>query len=135
MDFTLWQRISHQHIRSKVSIRSKQNTFICSAFKHTQVCVLCVWYRQGNANRHSISQHERSLILFTATLPPIGTKLFLTATPSTPDAEKILRDVYCLYTDYVLKNPFYVVEMPIRCNLFDKHLHALIKKISQQNDS
>ena len=30
--------------------------------------------------------------------------------------------VYDLYCDYVLKNPFYEPEMPIRCDLFDQKL-------------
>ena len=34
--------------------------------------------------------------------------------------------VYDLYTDYVLKNPFYEMEMPVRCELFDVNLgHAI----------
>ena len=32
--------------------------------------------------------------------------------------------VYNLYCDFVLKNPFYEVEMPIRCELFDQALLA-----------
>ena len=34
--------------------------------------------------------------------------------------------MYELYADYVLKNPFYEIEMPIRCELFDYHLAAAI---------
>lgn len=34
--------------------------------------------------------------------------------------------IYDLYTDYVLKNPFYEVEMPVRCELFDTNLFATI---------
>ena len=30
--------------------------------------------------------------------------------------------VYSLYADYVLKNPFYELDMPIRCELFDLQL-------------
>ncbi len=30
--------------------------------------------------------------------------------------------VYNLYADYVLKNPFYELDMPIRCELFDLQL-------------
>eukprot|EP01135_Chromosphaera_perkinsii_P000036 Nk52_evm15s16 gene=Nk52_evmTU15s16 len=35
---------------------------------------------------------------------------------------KLLNEIYQLYSDYVLKNPFYSLEMPIRCELFDLHL-------------
>ncbi|XP_040962807.1 ER lumen protein-retaining receptor erd-2.2 isoform X1 [Gossypium hirsutum] len=36
--------------------------------------------------------------------------------------------VYELYTDYVLKNPFYEMEMPIRFELFDINLTQAVQK-------
>ena len=42
--------------------------------------------------------------------------------------EGLLKVIYELYTDYVLKNPFYEVEMPIRCELFDLNLSQAIQK-------
>lgn len=56
-----------------------------------------------------------------------GTKLLMVVEPDTPDVEDILRTmIYDLYTDFVLKNPFYEVEMPVRCELFDQNLLATI---------
>ena len=40
------------------------------------------------------------------------------------DVHVTLRTVYDLYADYVMKNPFYQTDMPIRCHLFDRHLNA-----------
>eukprot|EP01029_Cantina_marsupialis_P029147 TRINITY_DN779868_c0_g1_i1.p1 TRINITY_DN779868_c0_g1~~TRINITY_DN779868_c0_g1_i1.p1 ORF type:complete len:134 (+),score=25.56 TRINITY_DN779868_c0_g1_i1:104-505(+) len=37
----------------------------------------------------------------------------------------VLKKAYVLYSDYVLKNPFQDMDMPIRCELFDKNLAAL----------
>ena len=37
-----------------------------------------------------------------------------------------IRSIYELYSDYVLKNPFYEVEMPIRVELFDQYLLQLV---------
>lgn len=42
--------------------------------------------------------------------------------PGTQHMEGLLKHVYELYTDYVLKNPFYEMEMPIRCELLDINL-------------
>ena len=42
--------------------------------------------------------------------------------------EGLLKVIYELYTDYVLKNPFYEMEMPIRCELFDLNLSQAIQK-------
>ena len=42
--------------------------------------------------------------------------------------ETLLKAIYELYTDFVLKNPFYEMEMPIRCELFDLNLAQVIQK-------
>lgn len=57
-----------------------------------------------------------------------GTKFFLATAVGFTGAHALLAAVYDLYTDYVLKNPFYEVEMPIRCELFDVHLATTIKR-------
>lgn len=59
-----------------------------------------------------------------------GTKFVVTATPGTTELEKLLHDVYELYGDYVLKNPFYEMDMPIRCDLFTRHLDKLIQRLA-----
>jgi len=41
--------------------------------------------------------------------------------------DAILRKIYELYTDYVLKNPFYKLDMPIRCELFDVNLAQFLE--------
>ncbi|KAG6646783.1 hypothetical protein CIPAW_07G032200 [Carya illinoinensis] len=43
-----------------------------------------------------------------------GTKFFVVCEPGTQQMEGLLKAIYELYTDYVLKNPFYEMEMPIR---------------------
>ena len=45
---------------------------------------------------------------------PTGVKFFVTARPGTKDVPAFLKRVYALYSDFVLKNPFYEVDMPIR---------------------
>jgi Sybindin-like family len=45
---------------------------------------------------------------------------------SFPPHHPLPSSVYPLYADYVLKNPFYEVEMPIRCELFDANLAAAV---------
>jgi hypothetical protein len=56
-----------------------------------------------------------------------GTKFLLVTEPAQPNVEVILRRVYELYTDFVMKNPFYTVDMPIRCLKFDGGLDVFIK--------
>lgn len=57
-----------------------------------------------------------------------GTKIFVATEPGTPGMDNLLKTIYELYTDYVLKNPFYEVEMPIRCELWDLNLALAVKK-------
>jgi hypothetical protein len=57
--------------------------------------------------------------------------------PGQSNLDIFLRKVYELYADYVLKNPFYSLDMPIRfalrrslmsrCELFDVHLNELLQ--------
>ncbi|KAI9869072.1 MAG: hypothetical protein M1813_002896 [Trichoglossum hirsutum] len=56
-----------------------------------------------------------------------GTKFLLFTEPHQMNADAVLRRVYELYADYVMKNPFYQNEMPIRCEAFDRHLGSYVK--------
>jgi len=56
-----------------------------------------------------------------------GTKFLLFTEPHQPNVDVILRKVYELYADYVMKNPFYQVEMPIRSESWDRHLGTYLR--------
>ena len=45
--------------------------------------------------------------------------------------QAVLRTVRDLYADYVMKNPFYEAEMPIRCELFEKRLRDAIDAVER----
>uniref|UniRef100_A0A915PJL4 Trafficking protein particle complex subunit 4 n=1 Tax=Setaria digitata TaxID=48799 RepID=A0A915PJL4_9BILA len=40
----------------------------------------------------------------------------------------LLRRIYELYADFALKNPFYSIDMPIRCQKFDDAMRSLIER-------
>lgn len=40
------------------------------------------------------------------------------------------REVYTIYSDYVMKNPFYELDMPIKVDLWENHLRELVSKHS-----
>lgn len=50
------------------------------------------------------------------------------ADPTHTGLEQLLKKIYELYSDFALKNPFYSLEMPIRCELFDTNLQALLEQ-------
>jgi hypothetical protein len=55
----------------------------------------------------------------------LGIKFFLLAEPNAVDLNTSLKRVYELFSDYVVKNPFYVNNQPIKCPLFDTKISFL----------
>ena len=45
-------------------------------------------------------------------------------------ADNFLRKIYCVYCDYVMKDPFYSLEMPIKSELFDKKVKQMVSNLS-----
>lgn len=60
-----------------------------------------------------------------------GVKFVITAEPGTPDLDDVLKEIYVLYTDCALKDPFYDLEMPIRCELFIQAVDILIERVEK----
>ncbi|KAJ5937563.1 hypothetical protein N7454_003905 [Penicillium verhagenii] len=56
-----------------------------------------------------------------------GTKFLLFTDPVSGSVDSIINKIYELYADYVMKNPFYQLEMPVRCEAFDRHLGAWLR--------
>lgn len=44
-------------------------------------------------------------------------------------ADNLLRKIYCLYSDYVMKDPFYSMEMPIKSECFDRKLKQMVSNL------
>ncbi|CCE90289.1 TRAPP subunit TRS23 TDEL_0B01600 [Torulaspora delbrueckii] len=45
-------------------------------------------------------------------------------------ADNLLRKIYCVYSDYVMKDPFYSMEMPIKSELFDQRVRQMVSNIA-----
>uniref|UniRef100_A0A8C6U9P5 Trafficking protein particle complex subunit n=1 Tax=Neogobius melanostomus TaxID=47308 RepID=A0A8C6U9P5_9GOBI len=56
-----------------------------------------------------------------------GIKFIVLADPRQSGIDALLRKIYEVYSDYALKNPFYSLEMPIRCELFDQNLKSALE--------
>ncbi|KZZ88838.1 Sybindin-like protein [Ascosphaera apis ARSEF 7405] len=58
-----------------------------------------------------------------------GTKFLLFTDRATlsVEVEVMMAKVYELYADYVMKNPFYSLEMPVRCDGFDRGLATVLR--------
>lgn len=61
-----------------------------------------------------------------------GTKFLLFTDSTQTNVDVTIRRIYDLYSDYVMKNPFYSLEMPIRCDIFDRKLLSYIREINNR---
>jgi hypothetical protein len=92
---------------------------------HAMSTNLCPVAHRAPSGLQSIeTEHFKLQALQTHT----GLKFFLTSSADAVDRDmqRVLHAVYALFADYVLKNPFYVVDMPVRCAKFEEHLKTLI---------
>ncbi|KAI1724094.1 sybindin-like family domain-containing protein [Ditylenchus destructor] len=57
-----------------------------------------------------------------------GIKFLIIASPAlTQEFEPLLRQLYGIYADYAIKNPFFSVDMPVRCDNFDAAIKQLLE--------
>lgn len=56
-----------------------------------------------------------------------GIKFIVFTDPNRSSEELLLKKLYEIYSDYALKNPFYSLDMPIRCDLFDANLQQTVE--------
>ncbi len=61
-----------------------------------------------------------------------GTKFLLFTDTTQTSVDATIRRIYDLYADYVMKNPFYQLEMPVRCEIFDRKLLSYIREINSR---
>lgn len=73
-----------------------------------------------------IESLQTSRFLMSCLQTPTGTKFLLFTEPAQANTDIILRKCYELYADYVMKNPFYSLEMPIRCEKFERAVQGWI---------
>ena len=64
---------------------------------------------------------------------PTGLKFVVVTEPGSGGMEILLRRLYELYADFALKNPFYSLDMPIRCAKFDTAIEALLAKFEKSS--
>ncbi|KAK0267569.1 hypothetical protein LTR91_021947 [Friedmanniomyces endolithicus] len=79
----------------------------------------------GNPTRRrphttGIESLESSHFRLTCFQSPTGVKFLLFTSPEQPNTDVVVRRCYEMYGNYVMKNPFYSLEMPIRVEKFDR---------------
>lgn len=69
-----------------------------------------------------IESLESSHFRLTCFQTPTGVKFLLVTSPEQPNTEVVVRRCYEIYGEFVVKNPFYSLEMPVRVEKFDRAL-------------
>jgi trafficking protein particle complex subunit 4 len=65
---------------------------------------------------------ESSFFRLTVQQTLTGTKFLLFTDPSMPNTDVIMRGIYERYSDFVCKNPFWQMEMPIRIESWEREI-------------
>jgi trafficking protein particle complex subunit 4 len=73
-----------------------------------------------------IESLESSQFRLTCFQTPTGVKFLLFTSPEQPNAETVVRRCYELFGDFVMKNPFYSLEMPVRVEKFERALGSYL---------
>lgn len=71
---------------------------------------------------------ETPSLSLAALTSPTGVQFFVTADVGTERLGPLLADVYIVYADVVMKNPFYVVDMPIRCERWEAAVRGVVER-------
>jgi hypothetical protein len=77
-----------------------------------------------------IESLESSHFRLTCFQTPTGVKFLLITSPEQPNTELVVKRCYEIYGDFVMKNPFYNLEMPIRVEKFDRALGSYLVRPS-----
>lgn len=59
-----------------------------------------------------------------------GTKFLVFTDIGQYNPDGIINRIYQLFSDHVMKNPFYQLDMPIRCDQFDRHLNKYLASVA-----
>jgi len=64
-----------------------------------------------------------------------GIKFLVLSDPKQGGVDSLLKRIYECYSDFALKNPFYPLDQPISCELFDQNLQGAIELLERSGVS
>lgn len=81
-----------------------------------------------NSNRSGLQRIETDLFNVCIFQSVSGLKFIIITAPNSgtyDNIEELFRQLYIIYSDYVMKDPFYSLDMPIKSSLFDGKIREL----------
>ncbi|CAX44461.1 synbindin, putative [Candida dubliniensis CD36] len=83
----------------------------------------------ANSNRTGLQKIETDMFNLYIFQTVSGLKFIMITAPNVANSESVtdelFRHLYILYSDYVMKDPFYSLDMPIKSSLFDGEVKRL----------
>jgi hypothetical protein len=89
------------------------------------------WQLSPVAHSSGIEQIETDLFKLHCFHTLTGIKFICVADSKQQNVDAFLRKCYELYADYALKNPFYLIDQPIRSDLFDSNIQLAVDYIDR----
>lgn len=87
----------------------------------------------ANSNRTGLQKIETDMFNLYIFQTVGGLKFIMITAPNVANSEtvtdELFRHLYILYSDYVMKDPFYSLDMPIKSSLFDGRVKQLLAQL------
>eukprot|EP00542_Grammatophora_oceanica_P018937 CAMPEP_0194049322 /NCGR_PEP_ID=MMETSP0009_2-20130614/30359_1 /TAXON_ID=210454 /ORGANISM="Grammatophora oceanica, Strain CCMP 410" /LENGTH=152 /DNA_ID=CAMNT_0038695447 /DNA_START=31 /DNA_END=489 /DNA_ORIENTATION=+ len=102
---------------------------------HAIAAEACPLRLPGNKNEYGaddgIEEIQAGGLILKCFQTRTGVKFVITAEPGTPDISYVLKEIYVLYAECTLKDPFVELEMPIRSPLFTSAVDSLVERVDK----
>ena len=120
----------------RVTIRLRHSAGLIRAVRYAIARRMSPVKHGGNPACGGIQQLETDQFTLHCLRTHTGLKFFILTDPHSLGASKFLQNSYQLYTDYVLKNPFYQLDQPIQEKLFNEMLiqMAELERVGRINE-
>ena len=109
----------------KSKLTTNERIMLASMF-HSMFAIACKLSPVENSSGIETIEAESFKLFCYQT--PTGIKFIVLTDPRQNNMDAFLRKIYKLYADFAMKNPFYSLEMPIRCELFDIGIQNLLEE-------
>ncbi|KAJ8908533.1 hypothetical protein NDN08_005239 [Rhodosorus marinus] len=127
--------IFHRSFSSDPPLRQNDYLHLASTFHGMQLMVNEVSPTKGIDGVGAIEFMETSDFVLRSFYTATKVQFFVTGSPKAEKLAEFLKEAHLLYADYIMKNPFYEMDMPIKCELWDIHLRALVDKYNRTNNT
>jgi hypothetical protein len=120
--------IYQRDFRSGLNKLSTNDYLVLAGTLHSVHALTCQISPAGSSSGVTMIETSKFALHVYQTLTGIKFIVVMDLRQFSPDI--IISRIYQLYSDYVMKNPFYQMDMPIRCDQFDRFLNSYLMSVA-----